>query len=455
MDMWVAAFFYDKMTATNAITCSRGGASIMEGPGFAGLLRHYRRQRRLTQCELAERAGVSANSVSLLERGLTQAPQRATVNLLSMALDLTPEEATAFASSARRSAYRDAGAVAEANVADASHPSGALPVLPLPLTPVIGREPDVEQLLALLGQPVTRLLTLTGAAGVGKTRLALHLAAVWGESRAYDVVFVDLISVQEPERVLPTIAQALGVENTGTLPLRETVIRHLRERALLLVLDNFEQVLPAARTVVELLAACPLVQAVVTSRSALNVRGERCYPVAPLALPNAEQLDSLDAMRDVPSIGLFLDRACAVAPSFALATLDEGRLVAYICSQLDGLPLAIELAAAQVGHFGLRELHERFADPTFLGVLEAGPQDLGDHQRTMRSTIAWSYDLLSEPEQQMFRWLGVFVNGATLHALTTVLRISAETALRRLAALETAHLVMREETSAPRVTRSL
>src|SRR5262249_46084756 len=196
------------------------------------------------------------------------------------------------------------------------------------------------------------------------------------------------------------------------VPLHEAILHALQDRDTLLVLDNFEQVLLAARDVLELLIACPRTKALVTSRAAINVRGERSFPLAPLALPGPAELDSLDALLQVPTVALFVDRASAAWPAFRLAALEEGWLVSEICARLDGLPLAIELAAARVRHFALRQLHDRLAEPAFLGVLSKGPQDLADHQRTMRSTIAWSHDLLSPEEQWLFQWLSVFVGGA-------------------------------------------
>jgi predicted ATPase len=255
------------------------------------------------------------------------------------------------------------------------------------------------------------------------------------------VVFVGLIPVQEPERVLPTIAGALGIRDNGLQPLRDVLAHVLRERQLVLVLDNFEQVLPAGRVVLDLLIACPQVKALVTSRAALNVRGERCFPVSPLALPDPTQLDSLDALRCVPTVRLFVERASAVEPDYNIATLEDGRLVAGICARLDGLPLAIELAAARVRHVGLRQLHARVAQPAFLGVLAEGPQDLADHQRTMRSTIAWSYELLAEEERRLFRWLGVFVGGASLDAAEAVSELTDDALLDGLATLADANLL--------------
>jgi predicted ATPase/transcriptional regulator with XRE-family HTH domain len=421
---------------------------------FTDLLRLYRRRSKLTQEELAERAGLSRGAVSLLERGVTQAPQRATVDMLSSALALSTDEAIAFLDTARqlRPADEDEHATVEPS------PLHTLPALdgdlPVPLTPLIGRAQEQVVALDILGHETTRLLTLTGPAGVGKTRFALELATTVQRERHREVVFVGLITVQEPDRVLPTIAQALEVRETDHVSLQAAIHHALLGRSILLVLDNFEQVLPAARDVLELLIARPNVKALVTSRSPLNVRGERSYPVAPLALPNATQLKALDQLRQVPTIELFLDRATATLPDFTLQTLEDGFLVAAICARLDGLPLAIELAAARLRHFGLRQLHERLAEPTFLGMLTDGPQDLADHQRTMQSTITWSYDLLGADERRLFRWLGVFIGGATLEAMAAVTGTPEDALLTRVIALIVANLLQATDTGgAPRYTQ--
>jgi predicted ATPase/DNA-binding XRE family transcriptional regulator len=421
--------------------CSMSATDV---PDFASLLRRYRRRSGLTQEELAERAGLSAASVSLLERGITQAPQRATVSLLSDALALSPDEAAAFIARARGSRLGEQSEEARANELTLNGE------LPLPLTALIGREREQAALLELLGLETTRLLTLTGPAGVGKTRLALELAATLRQRRHEDVVFVGLIPLREPERVLAAIARATDIHESDTRPLREALIHQLRDRALVLVLDNFEQVLPAARAVLDLLVACPRVKALVTSRSALNVRGEQCFPVAPLPLPNLAQMQSLEDLSRVPTVALFVDRAHAVWPDFQLAGLGDGRLVVDICERLDGLPLAIELAAARIRHFGLRALYEHLSEPTFLGMLAAGAQDLADHQRTMRSTIAWSYDLLSAEEQRVFRWLGVFVGGATHAAIESIIGLRDDALLAHMTALINASLVQFTDSSTTR-----
>jgi predicted ATPase len=188
----------------------------------------------------------------------------------------------------------------------------------------------------------------------------------------------------------------------------------------------------------------------VTSRAALNVRGEQCYTMVPLALPTEEQRRSLAALGSVPSVALFLERVSAALPGCTVASLEEGHLIGNICARLDGLPLAIELAAARVKHLGVRELHERLARPAFLGMLSEGPQDLADHQRTMHSTIAWSYELLGESERRLFRWLGVFVAGASLDALLAVSRMSEDSVLGGLAALLDASLLQCVESAGSR-----
>jgi predicted ATPase len=368
------------------------------------------------------------------------------MRLLVTALQLTADEAAALEAAARHARWPAESAQEPAadspeppRHARAGGPAGEQ--LPIPLTPLVGRERDEAALLNMLTDPATRLLTLTGPAGVGKTRLALRLGARLRDEQGQEVAFVDLIPILEPDRMLAAIAGALDVRASSGLPLHDTLVQALRQRPIILLLDNFEQVLVAARLVLELLVACPLVKALVTSRSPLNVRGERCYPVAPLALPAPPQLDSLDTLRRVPTIALFLDRAAAALPDFTITTLEEGRLVADICARLDGLPLAIELAAARVRHNSLRHLRDWLAQPEFLGALTEGPRDLADHQRTLRSAIAWSYDLLGAEERRTLRWLGVFVGGATVAAVESVLGVRHNAALASLATLVDANLL--------------
>jgi non-specific serine/threonine protein kinase len=294
--------------------------------------------------------------------------------------------------------------------------------LPAALTSFVGRGREVADLIDLLrrddrhaqGVPGTRLVTLTGPGGVGKTRLTLAVAEALAADFA-DVVFVDLAPLADPELVAPTVAQALGVRGVGNRPLEERLVDTLRDRHLLLVLDNFEQVVEASPLIARLLAACPRLTALVTSRVLLHVSGEHDYPVPPLALPDpavpAAELAGAEAVR------LFVDRARAADPAFCLSP-ENAAAVAAICARLDGLPLAVELAAAKTRLLAPTALLARL--DRRLPVLTGGGRDLPARRRTMRGAIAWSYDLLSPAEQTLFRRLAVFVGGFTLEAVEAV-----------------------------------
>jgi predicted ATPase len=265
--------------------------------------------------------------------------------------------------------------------------------------------------------PKTRLLTITGTAGIGKTHLALHLAS--GLVHHFDdgVFFVDLAPIGDPELVMPTIAQAPGLQEAGVGRTGDVLLRYLRQRRILLLLDNFEQVLDAASEVVELLEACPWLKVLVTSREALHVRGERRFPIAPLELPDMRQLPEFDALIHYPSVSLFIERAQATDPDFTL-TQENARDVVAICVGLEGLPLAIEMAAARIRHLSPAEMRRALSNR--LSLLTNGARDLPPRHRTLRNAIKWSYDLLNQAEQRLFRQAGVFVGGFTLEALNAV-----------------------------------
>jgi predicted ATPase len=282
-------------------------------------------------------------------------------------------------------------------------------------TGLVGRERELDEVPRLLGD--ARLVTLTGAGGVGKTRLALAVAEELGQRFADGVAFVDLAPVGQPEAVPAAIARALGIRDDGEMPLLERLANALHDRELLLILDNFEQVLPAARQVLDLLRAAPRVTALVTSRAALRVRGEREFPVAPLACPAASADETVDALLRYPALALFVRRAQDVRPDFALAT-GSAASVAEICRRLDGLPLALELAAARVRVLSPEALLGRLGQR--LALLTGGPRDLPARQQTLRATIAWSHDLLTPDEQALFRRLAVFAGGFSLGAATVV-----------------------------------
>ena len=289
--------------------------------------------------------------------------------------------------------------------------------LPAPLTPLVGREQEIAAVCALLWRPEVRLVTLTGTGGVGKTRLALGVAAAVNADFADGICFVALAPLIDPGLVLSTIAQALGVQEQGSRPLLEGLQDHLREKQLLLLLDNFEQVVSAAPVVAELLVAAPRLRVLVTSRTSLHLSGEHEFVVPPLALPDLRNLPPPDRLRQYGAIRLFVARAQAAHSAFVM-TGENATAIAAICQQLDGLPLAIELAAGRSKLFTPQALLSRLRNR--LKLLVGGAQDLPLRQQTLRGTIAWSYDLLGQDEKTLFRRLAVFVGGCTLEAAEAV-----------------------------------
>ena len=286
--------------------------------------------------------------------------------------------------------------------------------LPVQPTPLIGREQDIASTSQLLRDTHVHLLTLTGTAGVGKTRLALQVAMDMIDDFADGVSFVPLASMSDPTFVAPAIAQTLGLreaEHQSTLDLLQA---YLHNKHLLLLLDNFEQVLPATALLADLLAACPQLKLLVTSREVLHLRAEHLFLVPPLALPNPKRMPDIESLSHYAAIALFVQHAQAVKPNFAL-TETNAFTVAEICHRLDGLPLAIELAAARVKVLSPQALLARLERR--LQVLTQGPSDLPERQQTLRNTIRWSYDLLHAQEQRLFRRLSVFVGGCTLEAV--------------------------------------
>ena len=319
--------------------------------------------------------------------------------------------------------------------------------LPAQLTPLIGREQEVESACTLLRQPMVRLLTLTGTGGVGKTRLGLQIATDLLEDFADGVCFVSLAPISDPALVLPTIAQTLGLRELGDQPLVERLTASLHEKCLLLFLDNFEQVMGAAPVLTALLRTCLSLKMLVTSREVLRVHGEQAFPVLPLALPNLSHLTGPEAVSQYAAVTLFLQCARSVEPDFQLTTANA-RTIAAICTQLDGLPLALELAATRIRLLSPQALLARLGHR--FDVLTQGPRDVPTRQQTLRNTLQWSYDLLNAQEQRLFRRLAVFVGGCTLEAVETVCKALGDEILNvfdGVASLLDKNLVQRQRIS--------
>ncbi len=267
----------------------------------------------------------------------------------------------------------------------------------------------------MLGRPDVRLVTLSGPGGVGKTRLAQEIAARAGATFTDGACFVPLATLRSADLVLSAIARALDVREIGDRPLTDALASALRTRNLLLVLDNLEQVLEAAPLVGDLLVTCPGLKVLATSRETLRISGERDIRVPPLALPDLNGHGTDDALADAPAVQLFVERARAARADFALSA-ENGPIVAAICTRLDGLPLAIELAAARVALFAPAELLDRLdrLGGSRLPLLTGGPRDAPTRQRSLRDAISWSHDLLDRNEQILFRRLAVFADGFSL-----------------------------------------
>ena len=302
--------------------------------------------------------------------------------------------------------------------------------VPEPATALIGRAADLDSLVALVREH--RVVTITGPGGVGKTRILTELGHVLASEFLGGVAFVQLAGVTKPEDVVPTVAAALDVKEAGARTLRDGVVALIGDRKALLLLDNLEQVVDAAPDVARLVELCPGLRIATTSRTPLRIAPEREFPLAPLGVPPVSEAAAIDSLMDYPSVALFIERARSVNASFAL-TPENAAAVAAVCSRLDGLPLAIELAAARLRILSPAALLERLGHA--LDVLTSGPRDRPERHQALRATIDWSYGLLTEAEQRLFRRMAVFVGGCTLADVEAVCADPGQSTLDELESL--------------------
>lgn len=372
---------------------------------FGYWLKQRRKGLDLTQDEMAGRVGCTTSMLQKIEAGRRR-PSPEFAGRLVEILDIEPDKRLAFVEFARGSQTL---AVYELFRPPAN--------LPAQSTPFIGREQDVADVRQRLLRDDTRLVTLVGPPGIGKTRLSLQVAAEVRDRFADGVFFIPLAPVTDPDLVAPTIGQILGLKESGRLTPMDHLCDYLRFRLMLLVLDNFEQIIVASPLVARMLATCPLLNLLITSRMPLHLRAERQYPVPPLTLPDLNRLPPAEELSQYAAIALFADRAGAVKHDFTI-TEENASAIATICRRLDGLPLAIELISARIKMLPPSELLSRLGGPLLLQ--SNGLRDVDDRQRTLKNAIEWSYNLLTLKERSLFARLGVFVGGWTLEAVESL-----------------------------------
>ncbi len=445
-------------------------AEVSSRTQLAALVRDLRLQAELTQEALAERAGLGPRSVQAIELGESR-PRRETVEQLARALGLneaaraellklakpvprdrrrglSDQTSRDSSLSGRDHGRRTLSQGQEPSSEDGLHKSPSAPPhnLPVQLTSFVGREREIAEVRRLLG--TTRLLTLTGTGGCGKTRLAYQVAADLIDGYEDGVWVVELAALSDPELVPQTVAQALGLLEQSGVPILETVQTYLRPKHLLLVIDNCEHLLDASAKVADtLLRNCPGLRILATSREALGTSGESSYRVPSLALPDPRHLPALASLSEYEAVRLFVERAQAVLPDFVL-TDQNSPSVAQICWRLDGIPLAIELAAARLSALTVEQVAARLDDR--FRLLTGGSRTALRRQQTLRATIDWSYDLLTDLQRLLLRRLTVFAGGWRLEAAEAVCSeegLDAEEALDLLARLVDRSLVVVERSS--------
>jgi predicted ATPase/DNA-binding XRE family transcriptional regulator len=390
-------------------------------PRFGRWVRQRRKMLGLSQPDLAERLNCAFETVRKIESG-SRRPSRDLAALLGRALAVQEPELPAFIAFARADDTDPPSLAGDAAYPISTPPRRLVPSnLPAQRTSFVGRKEELARLQDLILQPAVRLLTLIGPPGIGKTRLAFALAEAVHSEFIDGVQFVPLSAVDDPTRLVPAVARALGRKLAPGQPAITELKNYLADKELLLLLDNFEQITAAAGVVSELVDGATALKIVVTSRSSLGIYGEYRYPVPPLALPASEPT-AAETLRGYEAVQLFAERAQAVRPGFVIGNQDVA-IVAEIVRQLDGLPLAIELAAARVRVLRPGEIRARLGDK--LRLLADGPVDLPARQQTLRGAIGWSYDLLSREERKLFQRMAVFVGGGTREAIDSIAALPA------------------------------
>ena len=401
---------------------------------FGQWVKHQRKALGLTQADLAQRVACSKSMINKIESN-QRTPSKSIIELLALHLKIPPADYVRFVQMPRPNLLVEPeDYLSERGTGSAQIPPKNHKDFPIPLTPLIGREHDIATVCTTLQKSRIRLLTLTGPGGIGKTHLALHVAAALKDKFTDGVYFVSLAPVRKPALVLSTIVQALGLQSKGKQRDDELLINYLHEKATLLILDNFEQALPATKTIAQLLTFTTHLKVLVTSRAVLRLSFEHEFVVPPLNVPELNQTIDPNTLAQLPAVQLFVQRAQAVQTDFAL-TIENARSVAEICVRLDGLPLAITLAAARCKILSPHAILARLTDGagSALGLLSGGTHDLPARHQTIRQTIDWSYNLLNKREQTLFRRLSVFVRGCSLNAIKSVydnLKAESQTHLR-------------------------